>query len=168
MNYWKKGLLLLVLPLIAFTSMHKFYMSVTNLVYSEKDAALQITSRIFIDDLEAVFIERFEFEAKLATNDESSESDKYLKKYLNTKFELTINGQSKAYDFIGKKYEDDMVIIYLEVPELNINDLKTISLKNEILTDLFDEQQNITHFKIKEKKKSFVLHKENSTGVLNL
>ena len=168
MNYFKKGLLLLVLPLFAFTSMHKFYMSVTNLVYVEKDAALQITSRVFIDDLEAVFVERYEFDAKLGTNNESTESDKYLEKYLNAKFELTINGQSKAYDFIGKKYEDDMVIFYVEVPKIELNDIKSISLKNEILTDLYDEQQNIVHFKIKEKKKSFVLHKENATGVLNL
>lgn len=168
MKYIKKGFLILILPLVAFTTIHKFYMSVTNVVYSEKDASLQITSRIFIDDLESVFIERYEFDAKLGTDNESTESEKYLEKYLNAKFDLAINEESRAYNFIGKKYEDDLIIIYIEVPEVQLNAIKKISLNNEILTDLYDEQQNIVHFKIKEKKKSFVLHKENSTGALNL
>ena len=168
MKYIKKGFLILILPLVAFTTIHKFYMSVTNVVYSEKDASLQITSRIFIDDLESVFIERYEFDAKLGTDNESTESEKYLEKYLNAKFDLAINEESSAYNFIGKKYEDDLIIIYIEVPEVQLNAIKKISLNNEILTDLYDEQQNIVHFKIKEKKKSFVLHKENSTGALNL
>ena len=38
--------------LSSFTGAHKFYVSVTNVAYSEEEASLQIISRIFIDDLE--------------------------------------------------------------------------------------------------------------------
>jgi len=34
--------------------------------------------------------------------------------------------------------------------------------------DLFEEQKNILHFKIKDQKKSFVLIRENNKGMLNL
>ena len=50
----KKYIFLLVLPLLAFSVAHKFYVSVTNINYSEKDDAFQVTTRIFIDDLEEV------------------------------------------------------------------------------------------------------------------
>ena len=50
MKFFKKSLLLLVLPLLAFSTAHKFYVSVTNINYSEKTEAIQITSRVFIDD----------------------------------------------------------------------------------------------------------------------
>ena len=36
--------------MVSFATAHKFYVSVTNINYSEDDAAFQITSRIFIDD----------------------------------------------------------------------------------------------------------------------
>ena len=42
----KKVFLILVLPLLAFTTVHKYYISVTNIGYSQKDEALQITSAI--------------------------------------------------------------------------------------------------------------------------
>ena len=60
MHYLKKSFLILLLPLFAFTAAHKFYVSVTNVTYSEKNEALQITSRVFIDDLEEVLKERYD------------------------------------------------------------------------------------------------------------
>ena len=168
MKYLKKSLFVLLLPLVAFTVAHKFYVSVTNISYSEKDRSLQITSRIFIDDFEEVLLERFGFESHLATDTESKQANEYIEKYLKTKFLMFIDGEQRQFNFLGKKYDNDIMICYLEVPELDIDDVKSIEVQNELLTDLFDEQQNVVHFKIKGKKKSFVLIKENNKGMLNL
>lgn len=168
MKHIKKGLIVLLLPLFAFITAHKFYVSVTNVGYSEKDDALQITTRIFIDDLEAVLLERYDFQSKLATENESELADEYLEKYLRKKFQVQINGENRTYDLIGRKYDNDVCIFYIEVPEVNYPTVKSIEIQNEILTDLFDEQQNIVHFKIKGKKKSFVLLKSDTKGMLNL
>ncbi len=168
MHYLKKSFLILLLPLFAFTTAHKFYVSVTNVGYSEKDDALQITTRIFIDDLESVLKERYDIEGKLSDENESELSKQYLEKYLRTKFVVEINGEPRPFEYIGKKYDNDVMIFYLEIPELDFPQVKSIQIQNEVLTDLFDEQQNIIHFKIKGKKKSFVLMKENTKGMLNL
>ncbi len=157
----------MLLPLVAFTVAHKFYVSVTNISYSEKDQSLQITSRIFIDDFEAVLLERYGIESYLATDAESKQANEYIEKYLRTKFLMFIDGEQRQYNFLGKKYDNDIMICYLEVPELDIDEVKSIEVQN-VLTDLFDEQQNVVHFKIKGKKKSFVLIKENNKGMLNL
>ena len=164
----KKGLLVLLLPLFAYTTAHKFYVSVTNIKYSEKDKALQITTRIFIDDFENVLKERYELDTYLATDKESDVADEYIEKYLRAKFAIRINDTDKSFDFLGKEYENDVIICYLEVPEVDLGNKVSIEIQNEILTDLFDEQQNIVHFKIKGKKKSFVLMKERTKGMLNL
>jgi len=168
MKYLKRSLFLLLLPLVAFTVAHKFYVSVTNISYSEKDQSLQITSRIFIDDFEAVLLERYGFESHLATDTESKQANEYIEKYLKTKFLMFIDGKQRKYNFLGKKYDNDIMICYLEVPELAIDEVKSIEVQNELLTDLYDEQQNVVHFKIKGKKKSFVLIKQNNKGMLNL
>lgn len=157
-----------MLPLVAFTAAHKFYVSVTNISYSEKDKALQITTRIFIDDFEKVLEERYGIQTHLATEQESDLADANIEKYLNTKFVLKVNGAHTAYTFLGKKYDNDIMICYLEVPKVDISNATSIEIQNEVLTDLFDEQQNVVHFKIKGVKKSFVLIKENNKGMLNL
>ena len=168
MHYLKKSFLILLLPLFAFTAAHKFYVSVTNVSYSEKNDALQITSRVFIDDLEEVLKERYAIEASLDAEQEAEISKEYLEKYLRAKFVVEVNGELRAYEYVGKKYDNDVVIFYLEISELKFSELKSIQIQNEMLTDMYDEQQNILHFKIAGKKKSFVLMKENTKGVLNL
>ncbi len=167
MKYLKKSLFILILPLVAFTVAHKFYVSVTNISYSEKDQSLQITSRIFIDDFEQVLLERYGIEAHLATDSESALAHEYIEKYLKTKFLMFVNGEQRQYKVLGKKYDNDIMICYLEIPEIHIEKIKSIAVQNELLTDLFDEQQNVVHFKIKGKKKSIVLIRENNRGMLN-
>ncbi|MEO9510866.1 MAG: DUF6702 family protein [Flavobacteriaceae bacterium] len=155
------------LMLMSFVTVHKYYLSVTNMVYSEKNNTFQITSRIFIDDLEQVLEERYGIDAKLATSNEAKISDVYVKKYFQTKFAIEVNGELAKYAFLGKEYEDDVVICYLELPHINLPDLQSIAVQNEILTDLFDEQQNVVHIKWNGKQRSFVLIKENNKGMLN-
>ena len=164
----KKLLFLIVLPLLAFTVAHKFYVSVTNINYSEKDKAFQITSRIFIDDLEAVLKERYDIEARLATEEEAPIADEYIEKYFKAKFLIRLNGSVAPYDFLGKKYDADVIICYLEIPEIQPEVLRSMEIQNEILTDMFEEQKNLVHVKWDGKKKSFILIKENNKGMLNL
>ena len=74
----------------------------------------------------------------------------------------------RDFTFLAKKYDNDVMVCYLEVPDVELSQTKSIQVQNEILTDLFDEQQNVVHFKINGNKKSFVLIKENNKGMLNL
>ncbi len=169
-------LLLAVSPLMSFApvnkagaaSAHKFYLSVTNVEYSEKDQALQIISRIFIDDLDELLQTRYEFDAELATEDESDQAVAYIERYFNSKFRVFVNGEERPYTFLGKKYDKDLILCFLEVKDLPGDQLQSVGLQNEILTDLFEEQKNLVHFNILGNKKSVVLIRENNKGMLNL
>jgi len=168
MKVFKKFFLILLLPLLAFASVHKFYVTVTNIAYSDKDDAIQITSRIFIDDLEKTLKERYDIAPKMATDKELKDVDKYIEKYLKSKFIIEINNEQKEYTYLGKKYDNDVVVVYLEMPKVGFSKIKTISATNEVLTDMFEDQQNVVHFKLAGKKKSFVLTRSNNKGMLNL
>ncbi len=161
-------LILMILSFSSFKTVHKFYVSVTHVKYSEKDTAFQMTTRIFIDDLEEVLSERYGINAHLSEDETSEIVDDYIKKYFKTKFVVEINGEKADYEFLGKTYDNDVVICYLELPNVQLAKTETFAIQNEILTDLFEEQQNIVHMKLKGKKKSFVLIKQNNKGMLNL
>lgn len=168
----KKGrmafLPLVMLLLLSFSSAHKYYVSVTNIAYSKDDSAFQVTSRVFIDDLDKLLKERYDIEAKLATPKESKLADEYIEKYFRTKFAIELDGEPVQYNFLGKRYDNDMVICYLEIPNVKLSETKSMTIQNEVLMDLFDNQQNIVHVKWNGNKKSFMLIRQNNKGMLNL
>ena len=162
-----KIFLILVLPLITMASIHKFYVSVTNMEYDEEDQAFQITTRIFIDDLETALNARYEVDAQLASDQEIEQSNALISKYLNSKISISINGQKRNFKFLGKEYKDDLVVCYLEMTEVTLSGINSIEVINDLLTEFFEEQQNVVHLKIGDTKKSFILVRENNKGMLN-
>lgn len=161
-------LLVWVLPLMAFTAAHKFYVSVTNVDYSEKAQSLQIISRIFTDDMEAVLKARYDFDAGLATGAESEQAVAYIERYFRSRFSVTVNGQEQQFQFLGRRYDKDLLVCYLELPGVPSASLKSVEVYNALLTDLFEEQRNLVHLNILGQKKSFVLNSEGTKGMLNL
>jgi hypothetical protein len=161
-----QGLILIcVLPLLAFTTVHKYYVSVTQIDYIEERGELQLTSRIFVDDLEKLLRERYDESVTLAGDNESDKVHIYLDKYLRQKIGVKINGEAKTLKFLGKEYEDDIAICYLEISD--IQSIKSIEITNTVLFDIFEEQKNIIRMKINSKRKSFILIPENDKGLLN-
>ena len=135
--------------------------------YDEEDEAFQITTRIFIDDLETALNARYEVNAQLATEQEIEQSDALISKYLSSKISVSINGQQRNFKFLGKEYKDDLVICYLELTKVVLSDMKSIEVENDLLTEFFEEQQNVVHLRIGDTKKSFILVRENNKGMLN-
>ena len=153
-----------VLAVLCF-SFHKFYMSVTQIEYVESQQAVQIISRVFIDDIEDVIEERYETNLFLNTEKENINFEQLLEQYIRKKFEVYIDEEKQEYTFIGKEYEEDMLVFYLEIKEVTA--LRTIRVQNSILMDLFDEQQNIIHVKKGGSRQSLLLSEGESSGVLN-
>lgn len=165
MSRLKNLIILLVIPLMAFTSMHKFYVSVTQVDYIQEKEEVQITSRIFIDDLERLIRERYDESITLASENESGLAEVYIEKYLKEKIGFVINGEPMKMNYLGKEYEDDIAICYLEIS--GIEAIRSIEITNSVLFDLFEEQQNVIRTKINSKKKSFILVQGNDKGLLN-
>lgn len=165
MNPIKQLFLILILPFFAFTSMHKYYVSVTQIDYLQEKQSVQITSRIFIDDLENLLRARYDDNIALANKNESAATDNYIARYLNEKLKIKINGKDARITFIGKEYDTDIVKCYLEIE--GIKKIESIDISNQVLFDLFSEQQNIVKTKIYNKEKSFLLEKNNNNALLN-
>lgn len=165
MKKLKFVLLLLILPVLAFTTVHKYYVSVTKVEYVKEKESVQIISRIFIDDFERLLRERYDEKITLDIEDEISTVDMYIERYLKEKVQININDMPVSFHFVGKEYEDDIVFCYLEIEK--IKEIKSFQISNKVLMDLFDEQENIVRLNINNKNKSFILRKGKDKGVLN-
>lgn len=157
------GIIILATTLCSFDT-HKFYVSVTQIEYVTEQQSLQIISRIFIDDLESLLQERYDTAIVLGEKEETPKVNTYLEKYINQKLKIKIDNKEVVFNFLGKEYEDDLIICYLEI--VNIKTLKSIEVSNEVLMDLFEGQQNIIHIKKGKSRKSLILENGKSAGVL--
>lgn len=164
MKIQKILVLLIAIPLLSFVTAHKFYVSVTNIEHSKIDKALQITTRIFIDDFQRVLEERYDFKEELTTEKATQEVEQMMKKYITKKLKIWVNGELKAFKFIGKEYEDDVTICYLEIT--GIEKVNSIEIENAVLYEIEEDQQNLVHVKINDQRKSLLLVRENDKGLL--
>lgn len=158
-------LVIVILPLMAFSGFHKYYISVTEVDYIKDKQSVQITSRIFIDDFEKVLRERYNENVVLAGKEETKEVNKYIQTYLRSKIRVRINNHDMNLIFIGKEYDIDIIQCYIEIQ--NVKQINSIEISNEVLFDVFEDQQNMIKTKINSKQKSFLLNQNNKTAVLN-
>lgn len=153
------------MTLMSSTVFHKFYVSVTLVEFVEEKQSLQLISRLFIDDIEKLIRERYDESITLAEKDESDMIDSYVERYLKEKLLININGNPVVINFLGREYEDDIMVCYIEIED--VKSIQTIEIENNVLFDLFEDQQNIVRTKINGKQKSFILIKEENKGMLN-
>jgi hypothetical protein len=153
-------LLLLCSSFIEFH--HPIHIAISEVTYSEKEQALQIMHKIFIDDLED-HIEQSEkyagkeVELRLNTPKEITDVDAYLQKYVRNHFSLKADGKAYTGNYLGKEYETDAVWIYIEIPKLKRP--KLLDLSATFLMDFHTDQQNFVHLNIANQKKSLRFQK---------
>ena len=151
--------------LVSNSKDHEYYVSVTEIGYSEKDESLQVISQIFIDDLEELLRKRYNEAITLSPDNNPDKVDDYLQRYLSDKLNISVNGKQRQFEFLGKEYKEDITYCYLEIG--GVSDVESIRLTNTVLFDVFEEQQNIVRFKMKDKNKSFLLISGNDECMLN-
>ena len=165
MKYTRILFLLLVLPLVSATSDHKFYVSITNIEFVKEKSSLQIITKIFIDDIENALRKDYDKSISLDSKKETSEADEFLKQYILQKIKIKVNGKPVKLDYIGKEYDTDMVVAYIEVT--GISDLKTLEIENKVLMEIFPEQKNIIHLKTSKSRRSLILERDKPRGKLD-
>jgi hypothetical protein len=133
---------------------HKFYVAVYQINFAPEKEMLQITSRVFADDVNKALEKKYSKKHYIGTAKESPEDQVLLKKYFAENLTIKIDGQSKSMNFLSKEMEGDILICYLSVK--GVSKVKSLEVHNAILVDWESEQQNITHFTILGTKQSFL------------
>jgi len=165
MRFLKIIVILSIITSFAFAGVHKYYVSITKIEYVKEKQSVQIITRVFIDDFERLLQERFDESIILASKKAETQIDKYIEKYLLSKFKISINSNNAIIKFIGKEYDEDVVQCYLEIE--NVESIKSFSIENKTLFDIFSDQKNIIRTNINNRNKSFILIPENDKGMLN-
>jgi hypothetical protein len=108
-------ILFLSLSITSF-AVHKFYIGVYQVDYKLDKKEFQITSRVFIDDIEKALETKYKKKLYLATSKENKESDALIEEYFKEKLKFSVNKKKQNMLFLAKEYEDDVLICYHRLP----------------------------------------------------
>lgn len=153
----------LVVALLAFSTItHPIHLAVTEIAYSEKEKSLQVIHKIFVDDLELHIEQKAKSAGKeirlhLNTPKEHPMTDALLQDYLSEHFQVKVNGKNGSSVFVGKEYENGAVWIYSEFP--NLPRPKQLDIQDNLLIDLYDDQNNLVNMDISGKTGSLRFRK---------
>jgi hypothetical protein len=123
---------------------HPIHASVTEINYSEKDKALQITSRIFIDDLElAVRAKRNDVDLDITQPKNGLTTKQLVKEYLADHLKIKVDGKPVKLNFLAVDSEEAAFLCYLEIE--NVKKIKTLEVFNDVITETHNDQSNLVH-----------------------
>jgi len=153
---------LLIILSSGFT-LHEFYVSLCQIDHNPETNALEITMRIFTDDLEYGITGSQDFYG-LGTSKEPVSSDSLIYSYILENFTVNLNGNCLKLDFIGKEVEIDVTWIYLEKEDIEY--IGRIEVTNYMLTELFRDQVNIINVKYNSETHGLLLKQDTPSGLL--
>lgn len=127
----------LSLPALA----HKFHESLARIEYNAESRSVEMTFRLFADDLENALSKRSGKPVRLGkTPDVEAQTLAYIK----DRFELkNRNGEIKPFTWVGMETKVDTVWVYIETPMGE--GLNGAQVRNRIFFELFDDQINRVH-----------------------
>lgn len=164
MRISKTFILLLCITLISFTSVHKYYLSLTQIEFNNESKSVEVIINVFIDDIELALNDINSLDLQLNTKKEPKNSDIYFESYLKKHVKFKIDNKEVTFQYLGKEYDGDIVFFYLEISD--IESVQSIYINNQLLIKHFPKQQNLVKSKVNGKHKSELLTKENDKAML--
>ncbi len=151
---------------IIIANLHTFHVSVCEVNYNLNTHSLEISMKIFIDDLQLSINNQGNDEFKLDRTYDKKTTNLHLKNYLKDRFKIKINAKQIDLNFLGFKFKEHEILCFLEVK--SIEDFETIEIENSILLELFDDQINLTHIKYKDEMKSIKTTRGMRSGIIDV
>ena len=139
-------------------TIHPYYVSTLEIDYRPDRAALQITMRVFTDDWQLMLNTHYD---KTLSLDPDTDTEKVLthsSDYFQQHLELNLNGTDVTPSVLGKEYQGDQLLLYLEIA--GVAELQTLAVSNRILFAELEGQQNIVRIKTPTKRKSYLQTQE--------
>lgn len=131
---------------------HPFFVSITEIRQNEKNKNLEISCRIFFDDLEKTLEKKYHQKVNILKPADPAKVNQMVADYLGKQLQLKANGKTVKMKYLGYEIEEDAAWCYLEAPQ-NMP-VKHLEVNNVILFAEHPEQQNMVHVTIGQKRKS--------------
>jgi hypothetical protein len=148
------------ISIFSLSALHPIHVSVTEIEFDEKDKALEVMMRVFMDDLELTLRKELrDPELDIMKPKNGKTTDQMASDYLKKHFKITLDNKLQVVNFLGHEEESDAFIFYIEVKK--VKKFKTIQVQNSIIQETHDDQSNLVHVTVRDNTRSLRLTRSN-------
>ncbi len=135
-----------------FSLFHPFFVSVTEITHDAGKQELQVSCRIFYDDLENALKTKYKTRVDILHPVDRKAVDALVADYLGRHLVISVGGQKVAVKYLGYQIEEEAAWCYLVAA--NVPAAKQVEVKDDILYDEHAEQINMIHVIVGGQRKS--------------
>lgn len=143
---------------------HPIHISVTEIEYDEREKELEIITRIFTDDLELAIREQQNNPELELLKLPAATLDELVKPYLLKQLSVMLDGKTQNLNYLGHEQDGDAHVFFIQIQP--VKKWKSITIQNQVLLEMYDDQSNIVHVTVREKTRSMRLMRNNEAGTL--
>ncbi|MEO9965362.1 MAG: DUF6702 family protein [Reichenbachiella sp.] len=144
---------------------HAFHVAVSEIEFDEDKRQLEITHRIFLDDLEQGLSAWSGQAIDILNPADPANLDMLIGKYLSEKTSYHINGKLATANYLGSEKEDAVMYCYQVIK--GVKKVKSINVSNKVLMEIFEDQSNVMHITNASETKSLKLNESEPNGQVN-
>ena len=145
--------------------LHDFHVSICEIEYDQERKALEVTHKLFLDDLEQS-LRKWSGNGNIDVINPKDKVvfQKLLGSYILENFDMWANDKKLEMTYLGSEIEADVMYCYVDI--LGVKKLQSIGVKNTLLMNVFDDQTNIVHVEVNKETRSLKFDKEIPKGKL--
>jgi hypothetical protein len=145
--------------------LHDFHVSICEVEYDQQRKALEVTHKLFLDDLEQSLIKwSGNTDIDVINAEDSTAFQELLRKYLLENFAVKANEKNLNMVYLGAEIEGDIMYAFIDIVDLK--KFRSLEIRNTIFMNLFADQTNIVHVEVDKDTKSLKLNKRSPEGKL--
>ena len=148
-----------------FASAHKSFISIANMEYNETEKKIEVSLKLTAHDFEHILEKKYGKQIHIENVKTGSNVDQFIIAYINKHFRVASESEKTKLIYIGKEVTiKDELFFYFTLK--NVKNPSKIVVNNTFLFEIFEQQQNIIHYKLKGKTKSLTLVSLKKEGTL--
>ena len=139
-------------PAPAGKAVHPIYVSVTEIEHNAKDKTLEISCKIFTDDLEKTLRQQYNTHIDLLNPKEKAAMEKLVSAYVLKHLVIKADDRPVALQYLGYEQQEEGIVSFYQAN--NISSVKKLEVTDNILFEYKKEQISIIHAIVNGNRKS--------------
>ena len=136
---------------------HPLFLSILQIDHNRETRGLELTFKLFSDDLERAVEQDGGAPLKLGSGHEAPDADGRIFRYIREHFGILIDGvKPDSVAFVGKEVDLEVTWCYVEISGVP-DDFAILDITDFIFCDIAETQTNMVHVKTRGIKKSLML-----------
>ncbi|GGH21043.1 DUF6702 family protein [Mucilaginibacter phyllosphaerae] len=131
---------------------HPFYVSVTEIKHNPKTQAVEVSCRMFYDDLEHALEKDNKTPLDIVKPADKAQLNRFISEYVKKHLSIKADGKVLNLNYVGYEIQEDGAWVYFEVK--GVSTVKKIDIHDELLNAMHAEQINMLHVTVGGQRKS--------------